>query len=57
MNIETKRTLWLTKEEKKVLTDFYRNFYYDDATDDMYDVLESIADNTSHPSYDIKIVN
>ena len=57
MNLETKRTLSLTKAEKKVLVDFYRNFYYGDATDDMYDVLEALASNTTVPSYEITITD
>jgi hypothetical protein len=46
MTLETKRTLSLTKAEKKVLTDFYWNFYTDyedDAAEDMYEVLQALA--------------
>lgn len=57
MNLETKRTLSLTKAERKVLTDFYWNFYNDGVSEDMYDVLESIVENTRHPLYDINIVD
>lgn len=46
MKMETKRTLYLTKAEKKTLSDFYWNFYEDDAdnvADDTYEVLRALA--------------
>lgn len=49
MNLETKRTLTLTKAEKKTLTDFYWNFYDDVLVDDMFDILRALAENT--PGY------
>lgn len=49
MKLETKRTLYLTKAEKKVLTDFFWNFYEDDVADDMYEVLRALSEDT--PGY------
>lgn len=46
MKLETKKILYLTKAEKKVLADFFWNFYYDNAIDDMYDTLRALADDT-----------
>lgn len=45
MKLETKRTLYLTKAEKKVLADFFWNFYEDDIADDMCDVLRALAED------------
>lgn len=59
MKLETKRTLYLTKAEKKILSDFYWNFYEDDDTDDMYEVLKTLAGD--YPmyisSYEIEITD
>lgn len=58
MNLETKRTLTLTKAEKKALTDFYWNFYDDVLVDDMFDILRALAENI--PEYapcEIKITD
>jgi hypothetical protein len=58
MKLETKRTLYLTKEEKKVLSDFYWNFYEDDVVDDMYDTLRILADDPlGYPACEIKITD
>lgn len=58
MKMETKRTLYLTKAEKKALTDFYWNFYYDDIVDDMFEVLEALAKNMpENTSCEIKITD
>lgn len=58
MKVETKRTLYLTKAEKKVLTDFYWNFYDEDVVDDMYEVLKALIDGTlEYPSGKIEIID
>ena len=58
MKTETKRTLYLTEEEKKVLSDFYWNFYEDDVADDMYDVLQALAeDGPKRTLWEIKITD
>lgn len=58
MKTETKRTLYLTKAEKKVLTDFYWNVYDDDVADDIYEVLRALATNTPrYTTYEIEITD
>jgi hypothetical protein len=57
MTLETKKTLSLTKAEKKVLIDFYWNVY-DDDTDDIYEVLRALATNTpKYTTYEIEIID
>lgn len=59
MTLETRKTLFLTKAEKKVLTDFYWNFYEDyddDAAENMYEVLQALAkDAPDYTSCEIAI--
>jgi hypothetical protein len=58
MKMETKRTLYLTKAEKKVLTDFYWNFYEDDVADDMFEVLRALSEDTpGYTSCEIEITD
>lgn len=58
MKLETKRTLYLTKAEKKVLTDFFWNFYEDDVADDMYEVLRALSEDVpGYTSCEIKITD
>ena len=58
MKVETKRTLYLTKAEKKVLTDFFWNFYEDDVADDMYEVLRALSEDVpGYTSCEIKITD
>lgn len=58
MKLETKRILYLTKEEKEVLSNFYWNFYEDDVVDDIYDTLRVLADDTpGYSACEIKITD
>lgn len=58
MRAETKRTLYLTKAEKKVLTDFYWNFHDDATSYYIFSVLQQIAENKlERNSCEIKIVD
>ena len=58
MKMETKRTLYLTKAEKKVLADFFWNFYEDDVADDMFEVLRALAEDTpGNTSCEIEITD
>lgn len=45
MNLETKKTLTLTKAEKKVLTDFYKNLADDETAYSIFCILQQIAEN------------
>jgi len=58
MRAETKTVLHLTKEEQKVLTDFYKNLVHNNSAYSIYCILEQIAEkNFERTSCKIEITD